>query len=326
MQVELRRVDWPYKTPFRISYQVSTVADTVQIELKDGGLVGRGEASGVSYHGETADSLLDELTALRQDLINGISRAELQKRLPPGGARNAIDCALWDLEAKRAGKRVWELAGIPTVKPITTDFTLGIETPEVMAKAAAAAKNCPALKIKLGGGAEDIARIEAIRAARPDAQIIVDANQGWDEKQLHEIVPVLARLDVRLIEQPMPVGKDEALRNFKSPIPLCADESCQTRESLPALVGKYGYINIKLDKTGGLTEGLELARAAMAQGFKLMVGCMGGSSLSMAPHFVVGQFCDFVDLDGPLLATSDVPNAIRYDGGHMPAPDAALWG
>jgi len=326
MQVELRRVDWPYKTPFRISYQVSTVADTVQIELKDGGLVGRGEASGVSYHGETADSLLDELTALRQDLINGISRADLQKRVKPGGTRNAIDCALWDLEAKRARKRAWELAGIPTVKPITTDFTLGIDTPEVMAKAAAAGKNYPSLKIKLGGGPDDIARIEAIRAARPDAHIIVDANQGWDEKQLHEIVPVLAKLKVLLIEQPMPVGKDEALRNFRSPIPLCADESCQTRESLPELVGKYGYINIKLDKTGGLTEGLELARAAMAQGFKLMVGCMGGSSLSMAPHWIVGQFCDFVDLDGPLLATTDVPHAIRYDGGHMPAPDAELWG
>jgi L-Ala-D/L-Glu epimerase len=326
MQVELRRVDWTYKTPFRISYKTATVARAVVLELKDGGLVGRGESYGVSYHGETPDKLMEQLTALRQDLVNGISRADLQKRVPPGGARNAIDCALWDLEAKRAGKRVWELAGIPTVKPLITDFTLGIETPEVMGRAAAEAKNCPALKIKLGGGPDDIARIEAIRKARPDAQIIVDANQGWGEKELHEIVPVLARLNVRLIEQPMPVGKDEPLENFKSPIPLCADESCQTRESLPALVGKYDYINIKLDKTGGLTEALELARTATSEGFKLMVGCMAGSSLSMAPHFVIGQFCDFVDLDGPLLHTSDVPHAIRYDGGHMAAPDAALWG
>lgn len=325
MHVEFHRVDWPFASTFRIAYRARTHAETVLVELKEGDLIGRGEALGVFYHGETPDSIIAQLSHVKQDLTNGISRKDLKAMLPPGGARQAIDCALWDLEAKRAGRRAWQLAGIESVQPLTTAYTLSVDTPEAMAAAAAAARKYSLLKLKLSG-AGDPQRVAAVRAARTDARIIVDANQAWNEDQLHEFVPMLAQLGVQLIEQPLPAGKDDALAGFVSPIPLCADESCQTEESLPSLLGKYEYINIKLDKTGGLTEALQLARAAQAQAFKLMVGCMCGSSLSMAPAFIVGQLCSVVDLDGPLLSASDVPDAIRYEGSRMFAPAARLWG
>lgn len=325
MQVNIRRVDWPFASVFRISYKASTTAETIMVELRDGDLLGRGEALGVSYHGETMDSQLAQLAAVKDKLAAGISRAELQTLLPPGGARNAVDCALWDLEAKRAGRRAWELAGINTVKPLITAYTLSLDTPEAMSKSAAAVPKCSLLKLKLTGEG-DIERVEAVRAARPDVDIVVDANQAWNEKHLHEFTPVMARLGVKLIEQPMAVGKDDALRGFDSPVPLCADESCQTTDSLPALIGKYQFINIKLDKTGGLTEALRLAKAAQEAKLKIMVGCMAGSSLSMAPAFIIGQLSDVVDLDGPLLAAKDIENAIRYEGSRMFPPDVALWG
>jgi L-Ala-D/L-Glu epimerase len=295
------------------------------VRLNDGELTGRGEAIGVSYHGETVESLLTQLTAIRSDLGKGVTRHDLQSLLPPGGARNAVDCALWDLESKRSGRRAWELAGIPSVNPLKTAYTLGMNSPDVMGEAAAAASKYSLLKLKLSGDG-DLARVMAVRQARSDAEIIVDANQAWSERQLREFTPRLAELGVKLIEQPLPVGKDAFLARFDSPVPLCADESCQNTESLPSLVGKYRYVNIKLDKTGGLTEALHLARIANAEGFKLMVGCMAGSSLSMAPAFIVGQLCSVVDLDGPLLSTSDVPCAIRYEGSRMFAPEASLWG
>jgi L-alanine-DL-glutamate epimerase-like enolase superfamily enzyme len=325
MHVEFRRVDWHYKSVFRIAYQAQTLAETVVVELRDGPRVGRGEALGVSYHGETADSLLQQLIAVKNQLHSGLTREELQVLLPPGGARNAVDCALWDLEAKRLGRRAWHLAGISSLNPLTTDFTLSVDTPEAMGQAAAAAPEYPLLKLKLGGEG-DRERVAAVRAARPDAEIIVDANQAWNERQLRTFTPRLVELGVRLIEQPLPAGQDDVLAEFESPIPLCADESCQTTESLPTIVGKYRYINIKLDKAGGLTEALRLAHAAQACGLGLMVGCMGGSSISMAPAFLVGQLCTFIDLDGPLLIVADVPNAIRYEGSHMHPPEQALWG
>ncbi len=325
MHSEFRRVDWPFASVFRIAYRTRTHAQAVIAQLQDGNLTGRGEASGVSYHGETADSVLEQLRSIAGELDQGISRQDAQRLLPPGGARNAIDCALWDLEAKRAGRRAWELAGMSSVHPLTTAYTLGVDTPEAMAQAAAAGRKFSLLKIKLAGES-DLERMAAVRKARPDADLIVDANQAWNERQLHEFTPRLADLGVKLIEQPMAAGKDDALAGFKSPVPLCADESCQTVESLPGLAGKYQYVNIKLDKTGGLTEALHLANAAKDAGFKLMVGCMAGSSLAMAPAFIVGQLCDFVDLDGPLLSTSDVPNAIRYEGSRMFVPEPALWG
>jgi L-alanine-DL-glutamate epimerase-like enolase superfamily enzyme len=325
MLAEFNRVDWPYASTFRIAYRTETVAECVWIELRDNDLVGRGEALGVSYHGESADSVLAQLGGVRDRLRGNISRDELQLLLPPGGARNAVDCALWDLEAKRAGRRAWELAGLNEVKPLSTAYTLSMDSPPAMGRAAAEAKQYPILKLKLGGEG-DLERVNAVQHARPDAKIIVDANQSWNERQLHEMTPLFAELGVALIEQPLPVGQDEALAAFQSPVPLCADESCQTVECLSSLLGNYEYVNIKLDKTGGLTEALRLAREALKLKFKLMIGCMGGSSLSMAPAFIIGQWCDVIDLDGPLLSTSDVPNAIRYDGNCMFAPDKALWG
>lgn len=325
MQVDIRRVEWPYETAFHITGRAFAVEEAVQVELREDSVVGRGEGVGVYYHDETADSMLAQLMDIRSELSRGISRAQLQSLLPAGGARNAVDCALWDLEAKRAGARAWELAGIHGAIPITTDFTLGLDTPEVMARAAACSHQYSRLKLKLGGEG-DLERVAAVRAARPDAELIVDANQAWTERQLRAFTPKLAQLGVKLIEQPLPAGEDDALGDFESAIPLCADESCQTRACLPFIVRKYQYINIKLDKTGGLTEALALAREARAQRFGLMVGCMAGSSLSMAPAFVIGQLCDFVDLDGPLLATCDVPHPIRYEGGVMYPPEEALWG
>jgi len=325
MLVDIRRVEWPYAAIFRISGRAEMSADGVQIELRDGTFLGRGEAYGVFYHGETADSILAQLESIKADLFQGVSRAELQSLLRPGGARNAVDCALWDLEAKRAGKRAWELAGMASVRRITSDFTLSLDTPDTMALAAARFRSYQKLKLKLGGEG-DIERVAAVRTVRPDAEIIVDANQAWNERQLGEFIPKLAELGVKLVEQPLPVGQDSVLANYDGPVPICADESCQTRASLPALAGKYKYINIKLDKAGGLTEGLALAREAKAHGFGLMVGCMCGSSLAMAPHFIIGQHCEFVDLDGPLLSTTDMPYPIKYDGGTMSLPAAALWG
>jgi L-alanine-DL-glutamate epimerase-like enolase superfamily enzyme len=325
MHVKFRRVDWPFVSPFRIAYRTQTDAETVLVELTELNLTGRGEAMGVFYHGETPEVMLAQLEAVRNELISGISREELQKLLPAGGARNAIDCALWDLEAKRKRRRVWDIAGITPVKPLITAFTLSIDTPEAMSRAAAAVPQYSLLKLKLAGH-EDIARVQAVRKARADADIIVDANQSWNEAQLREFAPQFAELGVKLIEQPLPAGSDDALANFRSPVPLCADESCQSTESLASLEGKYEYVNIKLDKSGGLTEGLRLAREAQRRNLKLMVGCMAGSSIAMAPAFIIGQLCSVVDLDGPLLSTSDVPNGIRYDGSWMYPPDDSLWG
>jgi L-Ala-D/L-Glu epimerase len=324
-EVRFRRVDWEFKQVFRVAYRARTHAQTVQLELQENDLEGRGEALGVVYHGETVDSMLDQLAAIERELRSGVSRADVQKLLPAGGARNAVDCALWDLEAKRERRRVWELAGVPSVQPLTTAFTLGVDEPAAMIRSAASMNRYSLLKLKLTGE-DDLARVAGVRAARPDADIIVDANQAWCEQQLREFAPALAELGVKLIEQPLPAGKDAILSTYRSPVPLCADESCQTIESLPTLVGRYQYVNIKLDKTGGLTEALRLAEAAAAAGLKLMVGCNAGSSLSMAPAFVVGQSCDVVDLDGPLLSRNDMANPIRYVGSQMHAPEAALWG
>jgi L-Ala-D/L-Glu epimerase len=325
MQVEFRRVDWPYAAVFRISYREQTHAETILVELTDGPFTGRGEAMGVSYHGDTPESMLAQLTQIRNGLAHGLTREAMQSLLPPGGARNAVDCALWDLDAKRAGRRAWELAGLGTVSPIRTDFTLSLDTPEAMAQSAVAARRFGLLKLKLAGDG-DLARVGAVREARADAEIIVDANQAWSEEQLHEFIPKLAALGVKLIEQPLPAGKDEALIDFDSPIPICADESCQTTASLLSLKDKYQYINIKLDKTGGLTEALALARKAKAHGFEIMVGCMGGSSLSIAPAFIIAQLASLADLDGPLLCSSDIAHPIRYEGELMYPPDRELWG
>jgi L-Ala-D/L-Glu epimerase len=325
MQCKIHRVDWPLAADFKIAYRTRTHAQTVVVELCEGVLVGRGEALGVSYHGETVDTIYQQIADVQKEVEAGVSRDQLRRMLPPGGARNAIDCALWDMESKRSARRAWEIAGFSSVRPLRTAYTLGINSPEAMGQAARAVPQYSLLKLKMLGR-DDLERVEAVRIARPDVELIVDANQSWDEQVLHSIVPKLSDLGVILIEQPLPVGNDDFLVAFDSSIPLCADESCQTATSVSGCVGKYEYVNIKLDKTGGLTEALVLASTAQRHNFKLMVGCMAGSSLSMAPAFIVGQLCEIADLDGPLLASSDVPHAIRYVGDMMFPPSEKLWG
>ena len=324
MQIDIRRVDWEFKSPFRVSYRVRTHAQTVVAQLSDDGLMGRGESLGVSYLGDTADKMFDQLNNLVSE-TSELSLDTVQTLLPASGARNALDCALWDLEAKRTNCRVWERLGLSEPQPLRTAFTLSVEEPKAMAAAAAAAAEYSLLKLKLCGDG-DVDRVRAVRRARPDAELVVDPNQGWTEQHLYSFAPKLAELGVKLIEQPLPIGKDEALLGFDSPIPLAADESCQTTESLPGLIGKYSFVNIKLDKCGGLTEAYRLARAAQAMGFRLMVGTMGGSSLSAAPAFLIAQLCEYADLDGPLWSREDVPNGLNYQGGYVSLLTPELWG
>jgi L-alanine-DL-glutamate epimerase-like enolase superfamily enzyme len=325
MKLSIHIEEWELTQPFRISNFEWVNARGIVVQLAADGCIGRGEAQGVFYLDEEAEDLFAQVHAVAGDIRRGITRDELQELLPPGGARNAVDCALWDLECKRSGKSIWELTGIDP-KPVTTVFTIGLEdTPEAMAAKAAAAADAPILKIKLGAD-RPYERLAAIRAARPDAQLVVDANQGWDFALLREVIPKCATLDLGMIEQPLPRGGDAELEGFESPVILAADESCLHTGELDTAARRYGMINIKLDKTGGLTEALKLAREARARGCKLMVGNMVGTSLAMAPSFVVAQLCDFVDIDGPLLLKYDHPQGLRYDKGRVKpfAPD--LWG
>jgi L-alanine-DL-glutamate epimerase-like enolase superfamily enzyme len=325
MKMSVHIEEWELTQPFRISNFEWVNARGIVVQLAEDGHVGRGEAQGVFYLDEDADSLFAQVHAVAGEIRKGISREDLQHLLPPGGARNAVDCALWDLECKRSGKTIWQLTGIEP-KPVTTVFTIGLEaTPEAMAAKAAAALDAPVLKIKLNAD-RPYERLAAIRSARPDAALVVDANQGWDFDLLQEVIPKCAALDLSMIEQPLPRGADEMLEGFHSPITLAADESCLHRGELETAARRYGMINIKLDKTGGLTEALKLARAAKALGCKLMVGNMVGTSLAMAPSFVIAQLCDFVDLDGPLLLKYDHPHGLRYRKGVVDALQASLWG
>ena len=325
MKMSVHIEEWELTQPFRISNFEWINARGIVVQLAEDGQVGRGEAQGVFYLDEDADSLFEQVHAVAGDIRKGISRGDLQHLLPPGGARNAVDCALWDLECKKTGKTIWQLTGIEP-RPVTTVFTIGLETtPEAMAAKAAAAADAPVLKIKLNAD-RPYERLAAIRAARPDAALVVDANQGWDFDLLQEVIPKCAALDLGMIEQPLPRGADQALEDFASPITLAADESCLHSGELAAAARRYGMINIKLDKTGGLTEALQLARAAKALGCKLMVGNMVGTSLAMAPSFVIAQLCDFVDLDGPLLLKYDHPNGLRYRKGVVDGLQPSLWG
>jgi L-alanine-DL-glutamate epimerase-like enolase superfamily enzyme len=258
-------------------------------------------------------------------LPEGIDRAALAEALPAGAARNAVDCALWDLEAKAAGRRVWEMIGQTAPQPLVTAYTLSLGEPEAMEAAARRHAHRPVLKIKLGT-ADDMPRLEAVRRGAPASRIIVDANEGWSAEVYADLAPHLLRLGVALVEQPLPAGQDEALLGIERPVPVCADESCHDRASLPGLKGKYDMVNIKLDKTGGLTEALALRDAALAEGYQIMVGCMVGSSLAMAPAVLAAQGADVVDLDGPLLLAEDRPAPLEYDEAGVHPPTADLWG
>ncbi len=307
---------------FTIARGSRTEAVVLRVEIEEDGFTGRGECVPYARYNETVESVTAQIEGLRTPL----NRAELQSVLEPGAARNAVDCALWDLEAKKNGTPVWRLAGLSEPTPEITAYTLSLGTPEKMEQQAAKNASRPLLKTKLGGGIEDIARIEAVRRGAPDSRIIVDANEGWTAEIYREMAPVLVRLGVEMVEQPLPASDDDALLEIERVLPVCADESCHDRKSLAALKGKYDMINIKLDKTGGLTEALKLREAAIAEGYKVMVGCMVGSSLAMAPAVLVASGAAVVDLDGPLLLAEDRTHPLEYDDKFVFPPKNALWG
>ncbi len=323
-QVKVRSHSWRLKRPFKISRAVDTHAEVIVCELSDGEITGRGEAAGVSYNGESAKSIRAEIEGLSGQIADGISRDALQMLMPPGGARNAVDCALWDLEAKRSGQTIWQLLDRKPAS-VTTVYTVGMDSAENMRKDAAEHSDCPIIKVKVGIG-DPIEQISAIRDGAPDSAIVIDANQAWTVADLERYAGDLKDLGVEMIEQPMAAAADEALRDFESPLPLCADESCATTVDLDRLVGLYSIVNIKLDKCGGLTEALAVASKAESMGFELMVGNMLGSSLAMAPAFVIAQRCRYVDIDGPLLQTEDCDHAMHYEHGRVDVFDPALWG
>ncbi|MEL6677571.1 MAG: N-acetyl-D-Glu racemase DgcA [Pseudomonadota bacterium] len=322
MSVTVTRDTFPLAEVFTISRGSRTEAKVLTATVSREGLTGRGECVPYARYGETMESVTEQI----EGAADVPDRAALAGALPPGAARNALDCALWDLEAKRAGRRVWQLAGLDRPGPEITAYTLSLDAPEAMRAAAARHAHRPLLKIKLGGGEEDVARIEAVRAGAPDARIVVDANEGWTADLYTALAPVFVRLGVTMVEQPLPAGSDDMLAEIARPLPVCADESCHDRASLPGLTGKYDMINIKIDKTGGLTEALALRAAARAAGYDVMVGCMVGSSLAMAPAVLAAQGAAVTDLDGPLLLAEDRPHALAFDAAGVHPPEAALWG
>lgn len=324
-QVSIHIEHWPMLAPFRITGHLFTALDCVVVEIAEGAHMGRGEAAGVYYLQDTPDQAFDQIHAIRAELEAGLDRETLQKLLPPGGARNAVDCALWDLECKRAGKSVWTHTGLNS-RPLTTCQTIGVlDSPEDTGKAAAALSSFKLLKLKLNGD-RPIERVSAVRAARPDARLIVDANQGLTLALLKECLPEFAKSEVEMIEQPLPRGEDAALEGMPREVPLCADESCLHRGEFEAAARRYDMINIKLDKTGGLTEALLLADAVLDRGLDYMVGNMLGTSLAMAPAFVVSQKARIADLDGPLALKADRIGAMTYKNGVVGPFTSDLWG
>lgn len=315
---------FPIRGRFTIARGSKTEAAVVTVELRDGAHVGRGECVPYGRYGESVEGVVDQLAALQRLVAEGLRREDLMTLLPPGAARNALDCAMWDIEAKRAGMRAYEMAGLPAPQPVVTAYTLSLDTPSAMAQAAREAGH-ELLKLKLGTEG-DLARLTAIRAAVPDARLIVDANEGWTAGNLEAHLTACAQVGVELVEQPLPATDDAALAQIARPVPVCADESAHGLDSLDALAGRYDALNIKLDKTGGLTEAILLARAAQAAGLDIMVGCMVGTSLAMAPALLLAPLARFVDLDGPLLLAADRSPALRYEGSRVYPPEPALWG
>ncbi len=324
--LSIRREQFKLAQVFTISRGSRTHAEVVVAEITDGAHAGRGECVPYARYGESVDSVIAQIEGVSAAVAAGADRMAIQSLLPAGAARNAVDCAFWDLEAKRSGQPVWRLAGLEKAPgPLTTAYTLSLDTPENMGRAAAANSHRPLLKIKLTGDG-DMPRMAAVRANAPSSRLIVDANEGWSEAQFPEYAPKLAQLGVVMIEQPLHADRDGPLARIARPIPVCADEACHDRHSLPNLVGKYDLVNIKLDKTGGLTEALALAKAARASGYGIMVGCMIGTSLAMAPAVLVAQGAEFVDLDAPLLLAEDRPGGLRYDGSIVQPAEPKLWG
>ena len=321
----MRAESWPISGQFRISRGVKTEARVVVAEVRDGDALGRGECVPYARYHETAEGVQVALDAIRSEVEAGLDRAGLGELLPAGAARNALDCALWDLEAKQSGRSAWELAQLPRPVPQLTAYTISLDTPQAMAEATRAASYRPLLKLKLGGDT-DLDRVAAIRAAAPSARLIVDANEAWSLEQLRELAPRMAELGVELIEQPLPELDHASLDAFSCPVPLCADESCHDTRSLDGLPRAYHFVNVKLDKAGGLTEALRLVASARRAGLEIFVGCMVGTSLGIAPAALLATQATYVDLDGPLLLARDREPGIRYEGSLMHPPPRALWG
>jgi L-Ala-D/L-Glu epimerase len=324
MQIEAQEEIWPLKETFRISRGSRTETRVVVVTVSGGGHVGRGESVPIARYDQTCASVIAQIKSLHNHPT--FDRQKVQQLLPAGAARNALDCALWDLEAKRSGKRVWELANIPTVDLVETSFTISLDSPEKMGDAARAAASLPILKLKLGGDDADVSRVEAVREVAPAARVMIDANESWSPEHYWKIVSALKELGVELIEQPFSAGADEVLETLDRPVPVCADESCHTSADLPRLKNRYEVINVKLDKTGGLTEALRLCERARERGFKLLIGCMIGTSLSMAPARLLASAADYVDLDGPLLLARDRDHGLLYQNGRIALPSRQLWG
>lgn len=312
--------------PLHVAFGTIDGLGTIEVQIGHDGFVGRGECCPMMIYGQTPESTLAEIESLRPRIESGaLDRASLQKEMSARSARNAIDCALWDLESKLSGRSVWDLAGLDAPARIASDVTIGILSPEETARAAEACRGAAAVKLKLGG-AQDLGCLEAVRSVLPSVPLFVDVNAGWSLERLNEMAPLLAEFGVFMIEQPLPAGDDALLDSYEGAIALCADESCHDRADLDRLAGRYDYVNIKLDKAGGLTEALALAAEAKARGFRLMVGCMLGTGLAMAPAYVIASLCEIVDLDAPLVVGNPADAALRHDGRfvHLFGPD--LWG
>jgi L-alanine-DL-glutamate epimerase-like enolase superfamily enzyme len=324
MRIDAHEQSWPLDKPFRIARGTRSEAGVVVVTVTDGRYTGRGEAVPSARYGQSGASVLAQIESMKG--VPSLDRQQVQKLLPAGAARNALDCALWDLEAKVSGKRAWELANIPIVHAVETAFTISLDTPAVMAAAAGANSNAPILKLKLGGDNLDLPRVQAVRENAPAARLLIDANESWSPSHYRENVSALNGLGVELIEQPFPADADEVLETLDHPVPVCADESCHTSADLPRLTNRYEVLNIKLDKTGGLTEALLLTERARKAGFKLLMGCMVCTSLGIAPARLLASAADYVDLDGPLLLAGDRHHGLAYENGRIGLPSRQLWG
>ena len=324
MKIEAKEEIFPLNHPFRISRGSRTEACVITVSVSDGQYTGRGEGVPIARYDQSTDSVFAQIESIQ--MIDDLDRDKLQQLLPAGAARNAVDCALWDLEAKRSGKRAWELANIPIADQVETSFTISLDTPARMADAAGAAIDLPILKLKLCGDDSDLARVEAVRAAAPNARLLIDANESWSPGHYRNTVSALKELGVELIEQPFPADADDVLETLDHPIPVCADESCHTAIDLPHLKNRYEAINIKLDKTGGLTEALQLYQRARENNFRILIGCMVCTSLSIAPARLLASNADWVDLDGPLLLARDRDNGLPYQSERIGIPARELWG
>ena len=330
MRIDAHEQSWPLDKPFRIARGSRTEARVVVVTVTNGQYTGRGEAVPIARYGQTVESVLAQIESMKSE--KSLDRQKMQRLLPAGAARNALDCALWDLEAKVSGKRVWELANVPMIPEVETSYTISLDTPAAMATAAGPAAFAQGygvpriLKLKLGGDDVDLARVEAVHEAAPAARLLIDANESWSPEHFREVAPLLGQFGVELIEQPFPADADEVLETLDHPIPVCADESCHTSADLPRLTNCYEVINVKLDKTGGLTEALLLVERAREAGFKLLIGCMVCTSLGIAPARVLASAADSVDLDGPLLLAGDRHHGLSYQGGKIGIPPRELWG